>query len=100
MAYDTTLLDQTPPVIAISDITTEQVTMQFIEAEIVDEKSNLAGYALTTEDVEPTVWNDLNSKKDKVDLDIDANGTYYLYVKDVLGNVNKQIIEISNITGS
>lgn len=57
---------------------------------------NMVSYAITTQDVEPSEWNDVVDGTTAIELDITTsnNGTNYVWVKDESNNVVRAPIEI------
>ena len=93
---DKTLPKVTTPTASPTTWTNKDVT---ITTTVSDNESKLSGYAVTTTDSTPTNWTTINGSPASynVSYKATANGTYYIWVKDVAGNVAKSSIKITNI---
>jgi len=60
---------------------------------LTDNLSGLSGYAITSSNQTPTTWTSISGKSNKVTKSLSA-GTYYVYAKDNVGNINYQMIEV------
>ena len=96
-------VDKVAPIITLNDVeynTSEYTakisgTVKDGEATRDYAKSGLVGYAITTEDEEPTSYLEIENEENSIELDeIDVNGTYYVWTKDKAGNVTKKSIEV------
>ena len=72
-----------------------------VEVKATDTGSGVYAYAVSEKDAEPTTWTQITPVENMTifNFTISSNGTYYLFVKDAVGNItkyNKQII-ITNI---
>ena len=72
-----------------------------VDVKAVDTGSGVYAYAVSENDAEPTTWTNVTPVENMkiFDFTISQNGTYYLFVKDAVGNItkyNKQIV-INNI---
>ena len=67
-----------------------------ITAVLTDNASGISGYQVTSTNVEPTRWKSGNKKlSQNINITgIKEGGTYYLWVKDVAGNVNSEVFEV------
>ena len=75
-----------------------------IEVKATDTDSGILSYCISTISAEPISWTDITPVENVsiFNISITGNGTYYLYVKDVAGNItkyNKQIV-VGNVDGS
>ena len=63
---------------------------------ILSDNNNLVGYGLSTSNnIEPTSWTQINGTTYNLNITIESEGTYYLWVKDKAGNKNIISFEIS-----
>ncbi len=64
--------------------------------------NNITSYAITQSSVEPTEWQNVLSPSTELDisLDVNNNGTYYVWVKDALGHVDGKTVEATFIDSS
>ena len=72
-----------------------------VEVKATDTGSGVYAYAVSEKDAEPTTWTQITPVENMTifNFTISSNGTYYLFVKDAVGNItkyNKQIV-ITNI---
>lgn len=79
-------IDKTKP--AVTTVTTTQTTLDIVAA---DEASGIIGYAVTTTNVIPHDFTNVdNTKNLNVTLtDLSAGTTYYVWVKDEAGNISE-----------
>ena len=70
-----------------------------IKSAVSDNDSKLAGYAITTNTTTPTNWTSISGSQASYTVSYTAtsNGTYYVWVKDTAGNINKNSIKITTI---
>ena len=64
---------------------------------IKDDESGLEGYKITKEEIEPTEFIQIEGKEYNFTEEVTENSTYYIWVKDVKGNINKSSIEVSYV---
>ena len=80
---------------------TEWAQKKKISASIIDNESGLSGYKITTSSVAPTSgWNAANGKSKNIEIEVNENGIYYIWVKDDAGNVNQGTIDHSLVNAS
>ena len=89
-------LDQSGPEI-IATPQEEWGTTNTISIELKDEKSGLSGYQITTTEEEPSEWKDVSGNTTTVEEVVNENKTYYIWSKDVLGNIHHQEVTVSKI---
>ena len=83
----TTKLDQTIPEIKIA----ETDNQENIELNITfKDNLGLGGYAITGSEEEPEEWIVLEGKESVVQYKLTENKTYYIWIKDSVGNTNYQ----------
>ena len=88
-AITVTKVDATAPTVtlSLSDETTwtrsKTLTMNFN-----DNESGLSGYAVTTTETTPTTWTSMSGTSVSKTQTITANGTYYVWAKDIAGLVS------------
>ncbi len=83
----TTKLDKTVPEIEIipSDLQeTIELNIKFTE------NQNLSGYAITESSEEPMEWISIEGKETSIKYTLTENTTYYIWVKDRVGNISYQ----------
>lgn len=51
----------------------------------------LSGYQITSSNIIPQDWNEINGKTYELSYTLTEPGYYYLYVKDIAGNISKNI---------
>jgi len=95
-------VDIVPPIVSDISVSDEMVYTQSknINAVITDNESGLAAFAITKDASMPSSdkWTPINEKVRSITQVINENGTYYIWVKDVAGNVNvSSKIEIAKI---
>ncbi len=84
-------LDKTgPSIIVAKDKNNATLTFK-------DEKSGLLGYQILEEERVPDEYIEISGKEATVTKVLTANKKYYIYAKDVLGNISKEIVEIELI---
>ena len=95
-------IDRVAPV--IHEVTYDGITSSttaVINVSVSDDLSGVFGYAISTVDREPTTWQRVSSPNTTMtlDIEIDENDTYYLFVRDVVGNYTMyhETIVIENI---
>ena len=89
-------LDKTGPVITVS-ASSDWGSSNTISITLEDEKSGLAGYALTETETEPSEWTSITGKSTTITKDVTSNKKYYVYAKDVLGNISHKDVEVSHV---
>lgn len=64
-----------------------------------DTKSGLVAYKFTTENVEPTSWDNISNTTNEIKetLKVSKNGTYYFWVKDGAGNTRSASYKVEKI---
>ena len=83
----TTKLDKTVPEIEI----VPKDFQESIELSIkFTENQNLSGYAITESSEEPTEWINIEGKETTIEYVLTENTTYYIWVKDSVGNISYQ----------
>jgi len=74
-----------------------------ISATLVDNESGLSSYAVSKENTLPSSgWININGNKQNVEVEINENGAWYIWVKDMVGNanlmsINKSVIQVAKI---
>ena len=89
-------LDQTGPVVTVS-ASSDWNTSNTVNITLEDEKSGLAGYALTETETTPSEWTSITGKSTTITKDVTSNKTYYVYAKDVLGNISHKEVVVSHV---
>ena len=89
-------LDKTGPVITVS-ASSDWGSSNTISITLEDEKSGLAGYALTETETEPTNWTSVNGKSTTITKEVTSNKSYYVYAKDALGNISHKEVVVSHV---
>lgn len=69
----------------------------YVTLKFVDNESGLLGYQVTNEDIAPTSWGTISGSSINKTYYVSKNGTYYVWSKDVLGNLSKKTFVINNI---
>ena len=92
-------LDKTGPVITVS-ASSDWGSSNTISITLEDEKSGLAGYALTETETEPSEWTSITGKSTTITKEVTSNKKYYVYVKDVLGNISHKEVAVSHVDTS
>ncbi len=95
-----TNIDKTAPAIAnITKSTEAWVSSLTINTTITDNESKITAYAVnqTSNSASVTWTNIAETAKQNVSHTVTANGTYYIWVKDKVGNINNRSILIKNI---
>ena len=91
---ETTKLDKTVPEIKIE----ETDNQESIELDITfTDNKELGGYEITTSKEEPTEWNEISGKETNIKYTLTENTTYYIWVKDSVGNQNYQMYSTDTI---
>ncbi len=65
-----------------------------------DKESGLVAWTVTTEAIEPDVWdNEISQTNEEQNLvfEVERDGIYYVWAKDALGNADYEIIDVQNI---
>ena len=68
-----------------------------ISIELEDLKSGLSGYQITTTEEEPTEWKEASGSSLTIEEVVTENRDYYIWSKDILGNISHQKVTISKI---
>lgn len=89
-------LDKTGPSI-VAKTTEEWDKTNTISIALEDEKSGLAGYNIVENEVEPKDWIKVDGKSANVTKEVTSNKKYYIYAKDVLGNISHKDVEVSHV---
>ena len=89
-------LDQSGPEI-IATPQEEWGTTNTISIELKDEKSGLSGYQITMTEEEPSEWKDVSGNTTTVEEVVNENKTYYIWSKDVLGNIHHTSVTVNHI---
>ena len=89
-------LDKTGPSIT-AKTTLEWDKTNTISITLEDEKSGLAGYALAETETDPSEWTSITGKSTTIAKDVTSNKKYYVYAKDVLGNISHKDVEVSHV---
>ena len=95
-AIELKYLDQTGPTISLNKSSEWGIT-NTIDITLKDDKSGLAGYALTNTETEPSEWTSVNGQEVNTTETVYNNGKYYIYAKDLLGNISHTSIDIDKI---
>jgi len=94
------LVDKDNPLITNFNLDTSYTnTLVNVSATIKDEHSGIHSYKIST-NVNSGTWNELNdgTKTKDIEEEISSNGTYYIWVKDVAGNLKQtDSIIVNNI---
>ena len=94
-----TKIDKNGP--SIADITknTNEISPSItINTTITDNDSGIIAYAINQSSSTPTTWTNISTTASKaVSQTITANGTYYVWAKDAVGNVSSKSIQITTI---
>ena len=85
-------LDQTVPEIKIE--TTNNHESYTLKVNLMDTKSGVESYQITTTKEEPTEW---LSYTNVIEKEITENNTYYIWSKDKVGNISYETIVIDKI---
>ena len=92
--FETEKLDKTVPAIKIE----ETDNQENIELNITfTDNEGLSGYQITTAKEEPTEWNEISGKETTILYTLTENTTYYIWVKDSVGNLNYQMYSTDTI---
>ena len=89
-------LDQSGPEI-IATPQEEWGTTNTISIELKDEKSGLSGYQITMTEEEPSEWKEVSGNTTTVEEVVNENKTYYIWSKDVLGNIHHTSVTVNHI---
>ena len=89
-------LDQTGPVVTVS-ASSDWNTSNTVNITLEDEKSGLAGYALTETETTPSEWTSITGKSTTITKDVTSNKTYYVYAKDALGNISYKEVVVNHV---
>ena len=89
-------LDKTGPVITVT-ASSDWGSSNTVNITLEDEKSGLSGYALTENETEPSEWTSVTGKSTTIAKDVTSNKKYYVYAKDVLGNISHKDVEVSHV---
>ena len=89
-------LDKTAPKItaSASDI---WASSNKLSINLKDEKSGLSGYQVTETETEPTEWLSVSGNDTTIEKEIISNNTYYIYGKDVAGNISHEKIKVTHV---
>ena len=89
-------LDKTAPKItaSASDI---WASSNKLSINLKDEKSGLSGYQVTETETEPTEWLSVSGNDTTIEKEIISNNTYYIYGKDVVGNISHEKIKVTHV---
>ena len=102
--YVSNIDKKAPEITSVTYNNTVYVKNVNVEVKVTDTDSGVLAYAISTNSVAPTSWTNITSVENVTTFNalITANGTYYLYVKDVAGNITKydNKITIANIDDS
>ncbi len=102
--YVSNIDKKAPEITSVTYNNTVYVKNVNVEVKVTDTDSGVFAYAISTNSVAPTSWTNITSVENVTTFNalITANGTYYLYVKDVAGNITKydNKIAIANIDDS
>ena len=90
-------IDDTLPIVEGLSASTTWSKTNTITGIIKDNESGLEGYKITKEEIEPTEFIQIEGKEYNFAEEVTENGTYYIWVKDVKGNINKSSIEVSYV---
>ena len=90
-------IDDTLPIVEGLSASTTWSKTNTITGIIKDDESGLEGYKITKEEIEPTEFIQIEGKEYNFTEEVTENGTYYIWVKDVKGNINKSSIEVSYV---
>ena len=68
-----------------------------ITGTLKDNESGLNGYQITTTNEEPKEYISISGNSYSLNYEVTTNGTYYIWIKDVIGNVYNTSIEVNKI---
>lgn len=88
-------IDKAAPSISVSDISATWCTSDTVTISKSDNDSGLAYYAVTNSNSTPTSW--IANTQGSVTWTASANGTYYAWVKDAVGNTAYKSFTINKI---
>ncbi len=94
-----TNIDKTAPTVQISKSTNNYVTSLTITGTLSDSESRVTAYAINQTSTASSVsWTNISATTSRtVSSTVTANGTYYIWARDAVGNVSNQKITINNI---
>ena len=72
-------------------------TTNHITGIIKDNESGLSGYQIATTNEEPEEYISISGNSYSLNYEVTENGTYYIWIKDVIGNVYNTSIEVNKI---
>ncbi len=99
-SYTINNIDTIPPIATLSPSTTSSVSSLTLNGVGIDNESGVKRYVITTSASKPSSgWTTLQTPQQRVNskYTVTSNGTYYLWVEDVYGNVGKASYKVSNI---
>lgn len=85
-----------PSVESLTSDSTWGITNHIIGT-LKDNESGLSGYQITTTNEEPEEYISISGNSYSLNYEVTANGTYYIWIKDVIGNVYNTSIEVNKI---
>jgi len=63
----------------------------------ISDKAGLSGYKITADDVAPTEWISISNNTYEFVEKVEENKSFYVWAKDTLGNINKELVVVSTI---
>ena len=94
-------IDKTAPGMSLYVETTITGGAGNMKADVSDAGSGIIGWAVTTSTTAPTTWNLLDAAYSEIinfaHTTFTANGTYYLWVKDAVGNTRTAVFSITKL---
>ena len=89
-------LDQTGPVITVS-ASSDWGSSNTISITLEDNKSGLKEYQISEKEEIPSTWKSISGNEVNVTETVTSNGIYYIYAKDVLGNISHTSVTVTKI---
>ena len=90
-------IDTMHPTIENLQTSTDWGTTNIITGSLKDTESGLRGYQITKEKVEPKEYIEISGTSFEVNYEVGENGSYYIWVKDNVGNVYQTEIEVNKV---
>ena len=90
-------IDDILPSIESLSVSSEWGTSNEITGTFVDKESGLSGYQITTEKIEPSEYLSISGSSYEFTYTVNENGIYYIWVKDIVGNLYQTEIEVSKV---
>ena len=90
-------IDDILPTIENLQTSTEWEKTNQITGSLKDPESGLSGYQITKEKIEPEEYIEINGTSYELNYEVSENGTYYIWVKDSVGNVYQTEVEVTKV---